>query len=487
MSTIPFLQIPARLRVPGVYIEQTAKLQSTGERLNTVLHIGYADGGSAEPNEIYKVASLAESRALFGGNSMLAEMADRHTRLNKGLVLYQVAVPAPAAQTEALGAITINAPATKAGVLSVRIADRLISIALVKDQTEGQIATALAAAINADTACLLTADVTGALVGLKSKIPGLLGNQIPVITGYNFEERPPVSVTVTPMSGGAGVPDLTAALAAMGEDPYDNIVTAFIDAANLQKLDEVIAERWHAMAAYNIQSIAYGVEFGTHATIQANGKTRNSEFVSITGVEGAPQAPWVWAASLVAIATDRLTNDPASPITSAEVPGLKAPRKCWSWKQRNELLYSGVSTYTSDKAGNVYIEKVITTYQQDPQGYPDASYLSIHVPELMRNIRRVQQAMLATAFQGYKLTDYPEQHAGGQKITSPDGIAAYLISIYERHLIGQRSWCTDFFHYKGTIRAERDPDNRSRVNYHDEPVMIGQLEIIAGQSDLQHG
>jgi phage tail sheath gpL-like len=487
MSTIPFNQIPARLRVPGVYIEQTAKLQSTGERLNTVLHIGYANGGSADPNEIYKIGSLSEARALFGGNSMLAEMADRHLRLNKGLVLYQVAVPPPTAHTAALGAIQIDAPAAAAGLLSVRIADRLISISLTKAQTETQIATALAAAINAEPTCWVEADVTGALVGIEAKIPGLLGNQIPIITGYNFEERPPIAITITPMSGGTGAPDLTAALAEMGENPYDNIVSAFLDTANLQRLDETVAERWHAMAAYNIESIVYGVEFGTHATLQAAGKQRNSEFVSIMGVEGAPQTPWVWAASTVAIAADRLTNDPSQPVTTAEVPGLKAPRKCWNWKQRNELLYSGVSTFTSDKAGNVYLEKLITTYQVDPQGYPDASYLSIHVPELMRNVRRVQNAMLATAFRGYKLTDYPEQHAGGQKITSPAGITAYLISIYEKHLIGQRSWCTDFFHYKATIRAERDPDNRSRINYHDEPVMIGQLDIIAGQSELQHG
>lgn len=490
MSTIQFKQIPARLRVPGVYIEQTAKLDSTGERLNTVLHIGYANGGSAEPNDIHKIGSLAEARALFGGNSMLADMAERHIKLNKGLALYQVAVPAPTAHTAAIGAIEIDAPATASGVLSVRIADRLISIAISTGQTETQIATALAAAINAETACLVEADVTSELIGLESKIPGALGNQIPIITGYNFDETPPIAIRVTPLSGGIGVPDLTDALAAMGEDPYDNIVSAFLDTANLQKLDEAIAERWHAMAAYNIQSIGYGVEMGSYNTIQANGKLRNSEFVSIMGVEGAPQAPWIWASSLVAVASDQLTNDPSAPITGTEIPGLKAPRKCWKWQARNELLYSGVSTFTTDKAGNVYLEKLITTYQTDPQGYPDASYLSIHVPELVRNIRRVQQALLASAFRQYKLTDHPERHAGGQKIASPATIVAFLYGIYGKHLVDQRSWCTDTFPdstYKLTLRAERDPENRSRINYHDEPIMIGQLEIIAGQSELQHG
>ena len=490
MSTIPFNQIPARLRVPGVYIEQTSKLIGTGDRLNTVLHIGYANGGSADPNEIYKISSLSEARALFGGASMLADMAERHLKINKGLILYQVAVPPPAAHTAATGSIEINAPATAASLLSVRIADRLISISLSKDQTETQIAAALATAINADTACLVAASAVGDTVELVAKIPGLLGNQIPILTGYSFEERPPIAITVTALSGGAGAPDLTAALEAMGEDPYDNIVSAFLDTANLQRLDETVAERWNAMAAFNIQSIVYGVEFGSHATIVANGKQRNSEFVSILGVDGAPQAPWVWAASLVAVISDRLTNDPSAPITTAEIPGLKAPRKCWGWKPRNELLYSGVSTFTSDKAGNVYVDKLITTYQFDPQGYPDASYLSIHVPELMRNIRRIQQAMLASAFRAYKLTDTPERHAGGQKIASPSTVAAYLYSIYSKELIDKRSWCTDTLPdstYKKTLRVERDPDNRQRINYHDEPIMIGQLEIIAGQSELQHG
>lgn len=490
MSTIPFKQIPARLRVPGVYIEQTAKLASTGERLNTVLHLGYASGGSAEPDTIYKISQLAEARVLFGGDSILAAMAERHFDLNNGLLLYQVAVTPPATQTAAMRAIQIDQSASEASVLSVRIADRLISINLSKDQTAEVIATALAAAINADTHCLVTAEVTGELIGLESKIPGLLGNQIPILTGYNFEEIPPIELTITAMQGGVGAPNLSAALADMGEDPYDNIVTAFLDTASVQQLDAVVAERWDAMAAFNIQSLVYGVEFGDYASLQANGTQRNSEFICILPVENAPQAPWIWAASLVAIASDQLTNDPASPITGTEIPGLKAPRQCWDWKLRNELLYSGLSTFTSDKAGNVYIEKLITTYQEDAQGYPDASYLSIHVPELMRNIRRVQQALLASAFRGYKLTDHPERHAGGQRIASPDTIKAFLYSIYGKHLIDERSWCTDSFPdstYKQTLTVQRDPNNRQRINYHDEPIMIGQLEIIAGHSDLQHG
>ncbi len=485
MSTITYKQIPARLRVPGVFVEQTSRLDSASERINTLLHLGYANGGKADTNKIYKINTLADARSLFG-NSMLTDMAERHLDLNKGLALYQVAVPPPTTQTPALGSIEIREAATTAGVLSVRIADKLVSIALTANQTQAAIASALALAINTANVAV-SAEVHDYAITLTAKIPGLLGNEIPVLVGYNFEEQPPIEVIITPMHSGVGAPDLTAALAAMGEDPYDYIVSAFLDTTSLQKLDETIAERWHAMAAFNIQSLVFGVVNSTYTAIQTKGKALNSEFTCLLGVENAPQAPWIWAASLVAIAADQLTNDPSAPIIGISVPGLKAPRKCWHWKQRNELLFSGISTFTSDKAGNVYIEQLITTYQYDAQGYEDASYLSIHVPELMRNIRRVQASLLGKSFQRYKLTDYPEQHAGGQLITSTTGIEAFLIGIYDKELMDKRSWCTDKDSYKNTIKAERDADNRGRINYHDEPVMIGRLEIIAGQSTLRHG
>ena len=487
MSTIPYLQIPARLRVPGVYIEQTSTLASTGERLNTALHLGYARGGKSTSNKIYQVDSLAKSRELFGANSMLAEMAAAHFSINKSVVLYQVEVPPPEVNVAAKGEIKVRTQATTSGVLSVRIADRLVSVAVAKNETAAEIATALATAIRADLNGWVTAESVDDVVNLESKVPGALGNTLSVLVGEDFEETPPIAVTVSAMTGGAGVPDLSAALAAMAEDPYDYIVTPFVDNNSLLALDAAVAERWDAMAAFNIQSIVFGVANGWHENLLAKGAAQNSEFISLLGVSGAPQAPWVWAASLVAVASQRLTNDPSAPIVGAEIPGLKAPNHCANWKQRNELLYSGISTFTANRAGNVYIEKLITTYQRDAQGYPDASYLSIHVLELMRNIRRVQQSLLATTLRGFKLTDYPEQHTGGQKITSIQGIRATLIGIYDQHLVGERSWCTDKQHYLDTIRVERDPDNRTRINYHDEPVMIGQLEIIAGQSDLQHG
>jgi phage tail sheath gpL-like len=363
----------------------------------------------------------------------------------------------------------------------------LISIAITASQTTASIATALAAAINLDSACWVTAEYADNDVTLEAKFMGVLGNEIPVVVGYNFEEVPPINITVTRMSGGAGTPDLNNVISNLGENPYDYIATPFTDSASLQALDQAVAERWHAMAAFNIQSVVYGVVSGTYDAISAKGKSLNSEFITLVGVDGQPQTSWIWAASLVAAVSDPLTNDPAAPITTLELLGLKAPRKCWNWKLRNELLFSGISTFTSDKAGNVYVDKLITTYQYDAQGYPDASYLSIHVPELMRNIRRIQAAALASSFRGYKLTDYPEQHAGGQKIISTDGIKAFLVALYGRSLMDERAWCTDANHYAESLLVERDPENRQRINYHDEPVMIGQLEIIAGHSELQHG
>lgn len=488
--TISFKQIPARLRVPGAFIEQTSKVNASGARLNTVLHLGLASGGSAEENTIYKIGDEDEAAELFGTDSILMAMAERHFTLNTGLMLYAGAAKPAQANTAAKATIVINEPADKDSLLSVRLNDVLISIAVTDAQTPTVIATALAAAINAskaDNGTPANATATDDTVELVATIPGMLGNSIPLMVGYNPEEIPKVDLTVTAFNGGAGEPDLAPLLEDMAEDYYDYIVTPFAGNAALRALDTAIEERWHAMAGLSVQSLGIWAFAGDHAAAVAKGKTQNSEFLVPIATSDAPQAPWIWAASLAAVASDPLTNDPAAPLTGLEIGGLKAPKTCWNWKKRNELLYSGMSTVTTDRAGNVYIEKLITSYQTDEKGIPDESYLSIHVPELMRNIRRVQCAHLASVYQGYKLTDFTEQHAANVKIASTESVEATLIGFYQGSLMDERAWCTDFDQYKDTIHVERDPDNRQRLNYQDFPVMIGQLEIIAGQSTLAHG
>ena len=485
--SLSFDQIPSRLRIPGVFIEQTAKLASSGDRLNNVLHLGYARGGNAEQDVIYKVTDTVHAKELFGEYSILTEMADRHFALNNGLTLDAAAIKPPTAQVYATGSIGISTAATADSLLTIRIADQVVSAELVAGDSTEAIATALAAAINAAAGCLVSAVADADIVELTASLPGLLGNDISLVTEYYREEALPVEIIVDSMSGGTGKPDLSVVLDSMGEDYYDYLVTPFTDGASLTVIDEAVEQRWHAMAGFNVETLVIYAIADTFANTVATGKLQNSPFLIPHAIANAPQAPWIWAASVCAIESDSLTNDPAAPLTGKEVPGLKAPKECWNWEKRNELLYSGMSTFTSDRAGNVYLEKVITSYQTDSQGLADASYLSINVPELMRNIRRVQSAYLASVFKGFKLTDYPDQHPSGHKITGVDGIRAALIGFYKQNLIEDRAWCTDSDHYKDTLIVERDTDSRTRVNYSDEPVMIGQLETIAGKSELQHG
>jgi phage tail sheath gpL-like len=45
--------------------------------------------------------------------------------------------------------------------------------------------------------------------------------------------------------------------------------------------------------------------------------------------------------------------------------------------ERNNLLYSGISTYTVGDDGTVMIENLITTYQKNSYGDEDDSYLQV--------------------------------------------------------------------------------------------------------------
>jgi phage tail sheath gpL-like len=45
--------------------------------------------------------------------------------------------------------------------------------------------------------------------------------------------------------------------------------------------------------------------------------------------------------------------------------------------ERNNLLYSGISTYTVADDGTVNVENIITTYQKNSYGDEDDSYLQV--------------------------------------------------------------------------------------------------------------
>ena len=88
--------------------------------------------------------------------------------------------------------------------------------------------------------------------GIWSKFKGVQANDIQVVMNrlgrVNGEITPAgLTVVVTPMSGGAGTPDMAAALAALGDEEFEFICQPWTDAQTLDAWKETMddsAGRW---------------------------------------------------------------------------------------------------------------------------------------------------------------------------------------------------------------------------------------------------
>jgi phage tail sheath gpL-like len=115
------------------------------------------------------------------------------------------------------------------------------------------------------------------------------------------------------MSGGAGDPDLSATIAAMGDEPFDYIGLPFSDSASLQLMATEMNDssgRWSYIR--QLYGHVYTARTGSLSELVAYGDTFNYQHITIAGYEKDVQTP---VDELVAYRLARqavfLRNDPA--------------------------------------------------------------------------------------------------------------------------------------------------------------------------------
>ncbi|KAB0532671.1 phage tail protein, partial [Pseudomonas palleroniana] len=138
----------------------------------------------------------------------------------------------------AQGVLTFTGAATESGVLNLYVGGVRVQAAIVNGATAAQAASALALKINAAADLPVTAASAEGVVTLRAKWTGDSGNDISLQfnrLGKSNGENTPAGLTtaITAMTGGAGVPDQTAAVAALGDEPFEFIAMPWSDVASL--------------------------------------------------------------------------------------------------------------------------------------------------------------------------------------------------------------------------------------------------------------
>ncbi|HHL0959922.1 TPA: phage tail sheath subtilisin-like domain-containing protein, partial [Serratia marcescens] len=230
---------------------------------------------------------------LAGRGSMLALMASAYMTNDTGGDVYLLPLTEPAGAA-ATGSVAISHASTENGVLALYIGGTRVALTVVSTDTVDTIGTDLAEAINqrADlpvTAASVVASGT-ATVTLTAKQKGEVGNTLDLRLNYQGSaggERTPAGMTValTAMTGGAGIPELTDALAGLKDQTFDFIVLPYADTTSLDAVKVLLNDssgRWSY--SKQLYGHAFSVATGTYGQLTAAGEARNDQHASLLGV-----------------------------------------------------------------------------------------------------------------------------------------------------------------------------------------------------------
>jgi phage tail sheath gpL-like len=166
---VSFNSIAPYWKPPGVNIEVDPSQAGTPVNLKFANLVAIAKGGVAPMDIPVAVGTQADADYFFGPGSMAANMFRVFFTLNRSQVLFITPIAEPVAGVAATGTITVTAAPTVAGTLALYVGSKKVPVGIGSADTTAQVATKIAAAINADTTLPVTATSSTATVTVTCK------------------------------------------------------------------------------------------------------------------------------------------------------------------------------------------------------------------------------------------------------------------------------------------------------------------------------
>ena len=486
MSEISFNEIPANLRIPGVYVEFDPRLAGNPVIAFKMLLIGQklAAGSVAQAVPTLITSNSEVTEGYFGRGSQLAEMIKAAKKAEPFVEMWAIALDENGAGANATGTLTITGPATSSGTLNLYIAGYRVQVGVTSGDTDATIAAAIAAAITLQTDLPVTASATLAVVTLTCRWKGETGNDIDVRFNYFGETTPAgVAVAIVAMAGGTANPDINTAIAAFGDEWWNWYVTPWTDTPNLLALENELDSRFGPLR--QIGGRAFTAFRGNLAATAAFGNGRNNPHVTAMGTNISPTPPWIWAAVNGAVGAFNLTNDPARQLVSLELEGV-LPAKIedqWDDSERNTLLFDGIATHRVQRDGTVQIEAQISMYQVNSSNLQDDAYLYINTAETLERWRFLLRSRIAAQYPRHKLADDTVNVTRGQAIAQPKTVKPVILATYQEAI--DNGWMQGYEGYKSTLTLQINGSNKSRLDVYENPDLVGQLRITAVHSEFR--
>jgi phage tail sheath gpL-like len=499
MSGILFNYIPGNgLVAPGRFFEANSggQYQPSGR----FILVGFkTSAGSMALNTPIPVASQNMVDAFAGAGSMLREMYRITQQQNTaGLPIYIMAID-DSALTARVGTITIGS-GLAAGVGAFEFCGELIQIPVGSADTPTTIAAAVAAALNSYynplTGAMLpvTATSSAGVVTWTARNKGAWASEIdiwvnPKILGNVFAISGVWTAATT--TAGAGTPTgVAAALAVLGDTQADFIVCPFADTTSLGSAYAAlndISGRW----SWSRQSYGHywcaGVGNYSALTSLTFNNDRHSTFFGCfsPGANGTPHGSWLWIAAAAAAVAQRLLDVTTGNVSGAQagtvLVGVRPPRDQSLWPNytaRNTLLQLGVSTWSVNSAGQVMIDKLITTYLTGSGGQSDAVFRDVQAVYQASGGLKFMRADMDANFAQRALAPTNPGNLG--VIVTPADIKSQFISSYTQ--LTKQGVFSDAATFASLLVVQINATNPDRADVYAPLERVNPFDILAANA-----
>lgn len=482
MSEISFNSIPVPFYVPGQYAEFDNS-RANGDSLAVVepkiLLIGQKLAGAAQLDRAVEVFNPDQVASLVGRGSMLHQMAKKSFDNAEFVRTYILPLADAVGATKSAIAVTFGGVATAAGQLALYVGDSRYGVGVAAAQTPANLATAVAAAVNADEDRYLDAVVDGvnpAKVDFTARNAGVAAGHVEITLNHYADEALPAGITavVGALTEGTVNPSLTTAIANLGDDWYPSFVCPYTDSTSLAALKAEQLSRFGPIR--HIDAYAFACVNTDAAALAALPATQNSPLLSICDAWNSVTPPFALAAAIAG--QDAAEYDPGRPRQTLPLVGcLARATGRRSIAERNTLIAAGISTLTVDGDGTLRIERLTTTYRSNVYGVGDKSYFDTESLHLLMNIRYSWRAWFAQKYPRHKLGD---DGSTGANVMTPSLAKAESVAVYRQWQdLGWVEGGAAFDQFVRDLRAERPSDDPNRLNMLVPPDLINQLRVLA--------
>jgi len=480
--------VPANILIPFVGVEFDSSRANPGpaEIPVNLFVIGQRLSTGIVPAETKFLATTADEVGQNAGfGSVLHRQAIKAFKNNQTVPMTFVGLDDEGGATKATYAVDIGGTATEVGELPMYVAGERYAASVAVDDTGGTVGSALADLINADANIQVTALYDVGTLTLTCKNAGIAAGDLDVRFNYNKGEKTPAGITVSAITPTAGTvdPDLTDAIATIGDDWFNVITQPYTDNDNMDAMEEYLD--LVAGPMYQKSGMCYQAKRDTLSamiTFGTDTANRNSQWMSTYPAYKRMESTYEIAAGVAAAVAVSIQDDAAVPLHRIKLAGFKVQdsNDRWDSFERNQLAQGSISTLTDENG--VQTDACVTMYRKNSAGALDPAYRQQNVPFILSALRYRFVNQILTKYPRAKLADSADGLKAGQQIMTPDigeteAVAWFRLAQFDGLVEGGQAAMDQF---KAELDVKRDLTNLDRMNWLLPPDLMNQFIVGSG-------